>query len=66
MSVMPAVSLEEEILEREEKRDAFRRETLKAWEEYVQTGLHVTLDEVTAWVETWGTDQERDAPLCHT
>jgi len=63
MPVMSAVNLED--ITREEKREAFRRETLAAWEEYAQTGLHVTMDEVTDWVKTWGTDEERDAPVCH-
>jgi len=63
MPVMSAVNLEDAV--REEKREAFRRDTLAAWEEYTQTGLHVTMEEVAAWVETWGTDEERDAPVCH-
>jgi len=49
----------------ESKRETFRKETIKAWEEYAETGLHVTLDEVAAWAESWGTDEERDAPTCH-
>jgi len=63
MPVMSTVNLEDAVCE--EKREAFRRETLAAWEEYTQTGLHVTLEEVAAWVATWGTDEEQDAPACH-
>ncbi|MBU2740889.1 ribbon-helix-helix protein, CopG family [Acidithiobacillus thiooxidans] len=55
----------EEYVEREEKREAFRQGTLKAWEEYQETGLHVTGDEVIAWLETWGDDNEQTAPACH-
>ncbi|WP_427932134.1 CopG family ribbon-helix-helix protein, partial [Xylella fastidiosa] len=29
-------------VEREEKRETFRQDTLKAWEEFQATGLHVT------------------------
>jgi predicted transcriptional regulator len=52
-------------VEREEKREAFRQDTLKAWEEYRTTGLHATADEVNAWLASWGTDDERPAPECH-
>ena len=52
-------------VEREEKREAFRQDTLKAWEEYRTTGLHATADEVDAWLASWGTDDERPAPECH-
>jgi predicted transcriptional regulator len=54
-----------EYIEREEKREAFRQATFKAWEEYRETGMHVTGDEVTAWLETWGEAQEQAAPACH-
>ncbi|XVJ70869.1 MAG: ribbon-helix-helix protein, CopG family [Rhizobacter sp.] len=52
-------------VEREEKREAFRQETLHAWEEYRTTGLHATAKEVDAWLASWGTDDELPAPTCH-
>jgi len=52
-------------LEREERRDALRIDTLQAWEDYRATGLHATADEVDAWLATWGTDDERPAPARH-
>lgn len=52
-------------VEREEKREVFRQDALKAWQEYQETGLHMTGDEVQAWLETWGTDNELSAPVCH-
>ena len=52
-------------VEREEKREALRRETLAAWDEFQATGMHVTGDEVETWLSTWGTDDERDVPECH-
>lgn len=55
----------EQYIEREEKRETFRQETLKAWEEYQETGLYVTAEEVTAWLETWGELDEKAAPVCH-
>lgn len=50
---------------REEKRQAFRQGAIDAWNEYKETGLHVTGDEVIAWVETWGEENENAAPICH-
>ena len=52
-------------LEHEEKREAFRHDTLKAWEEYQETGLHLNAAEVDAWLGSWGTDHELPAPACH-
>ncbi|MFZ5776033.1 MAG: CopG family ribbon-helix-helix protein [Thermodesulfobacteriota bacterium] len=55
----------QQYVEREEKREAFRQDAMKAWEEYKETGLHATGEEVEAWLATWGTDQEIPAPVCH-
>ncbi len=52
-------------VEREERREAFRQDTLKAWEEYQATGLHATSDEVETWLENWGSDEEQTGPECH-
>jgi predicted transcriptional regulator len=52
-------------VEREEKREAFRQDAIKSWETYQETGLHVAGDEVIAWLETWGEDDEKAAPVCH-
>ncbi|TDP80840.1 putative transcriptional regulator [Aquabacterium commune] len=52
-------------VEREEKREAFRQDTLKAWEAYRATGLHATAQEVDGWLASWGTDNELPAPACH-
>jgi len=54
-----------EYVEREEKREYFHQEALQAWEEYKETGLHVTGAEVIEWLKTWGTEHERAAPTCH-
>lgn len=37
-------------VDREEKRKAFRQDTLKAWQEYRATGLHATAGEADAWL----------------
>lgn len=54
-----------EYVEREEKREAFKQDARQAWEDYQATGLHVTGEEVIAWLETWGTDDEKAPPECH-
>ena len=55
----------EQYVEREEKREALRQQTLDAWDEFQATGLHVTGDEVEKWLSSWGTDDELPAPECH-
>jgi predicted transcriptional regulator len=52
-------------VEREEKREALRRDTLEAWEEFRETGLHATAEEVDRWLARWGTEDEPAAPECH-
>ena len=32
------------------KREAFRQDTLKAWQEYCATGLHVTAEAADQWL----------------
>ncbi len=52
-------------VEREEKREALRQDAIKAWNEYQETGMHVRGDEVIAWLDTWGEENEQPAPACH-
>jgi predicted transcriptional regulator len=52
-------------VEREEKREAFRQDTLKAWEAHRSTGLHVTADEADAWLAQLEQGQDVDPPTCH-
>jgi len=52
-------------VEREEKREAFRQDAINAWHEYQETGLHVTGGEIIAWLDTWGEENEKAAPVCH-
>ena len=52
-------------VEREEKREALRQQTLNAWDEFQVSGPHVTGDEVENWLSTWGTDDELPTPECH-
>ncbi|WP_018067054.1 CopG family ribbon-helix-helix protein [Martelella mediterranea] len=52
-------------VEREEKREALRRDTVRAWEEFQETGIHATAEDVDRWLESWGTDNELHAPECY-
>jgi predicted transcriptional regulator len=52
-------------VDREEKREAFRQDTLKAWEEYRATGLHVTAEEAEAWLAQLEEGKDIDPPPCH-
>ena len=52
-------------VEREEKRVSFRQDAINAWNEYQETGLHVSDDEVIAWLDTWGEEIENAAPVSH-
>lgn len=52
-------------VDREEKREAFRLDTLKAWEAYRATGLHVTADEADAWLEQLEQGNDIEPPACH-
>ncbi len=52
-------------VEREEKRDAFRQDGLKAWNEYQANGLHITQDEADAWLAKLEAGQDVEPPECH-
>ena len=52
-------------VEREEKREAFRQDTLRAWEEYRQNGLHLTAEEMDAWMARLEAGEDAESPACH-
>jgi len=54
-----------EYVEREEKREAFRQDGIRAWEKYQVTGLHVTHDEADAWLAKLEEGQDAELPTCH-
>ncbi|MBK5937715.1 CopG family ribbon-helix-helix protein [Halochromatium roseum] len=53
-------------VEREEKREAFRQDALKAWEAYRSTGLHLSAAEADAWLEQLEQGHDIDPPPCHS
>ena len=55
----------QQYLEREESRESFHREALASWTAYQETGEHLTGPEVRAWLQKWGTDDDKPVPECH-
>lgn len=51
-------------VDREEKRESFRQDTIKAWEEFQETGLYASAAEVEIWLASWGTENEVPPPSC--
>lgn len=55
----------ENYVTREEKREAWRQEGIAAWEEYQQTGLHLTNAEVKEWLGQLAGGNNVEPPKCH-
>lgn len=55
----------EQYVEREEKREKFKREALSAWEHYQATGLHVTASEADRWLAKLEGGKKASPPKCH-
>jgi predicted transcriptional regulator len=53
-----------EYVAREEKRETFRRDAQRAWEEYQHTGQHVTFEEADAWLAKLEAGEDADPPKC--
>jgi len=51
-------------VEREEKREAFRQDTLKAWEAYRADGLHLNAKEADAWMAQLEQGKDIEPPAC--
>jgi predicted transcriptional regulator len=49
-----------EYVMREAARESFRQEALASWSAYHEIGLHLTAEEVRAWLGTWGKEAEAD------
>lgn len=52
-------------VDREEKRETFRQDGMKAWNEYQTTGLHVTSEEADSWLAKLEDGQDVELPECH-
>lgn len=53
-------------VEREEKREEFKLDALRAWEEYQRTGLHLTLEEADIWLAKLEAGEDAEPPACHS
>jgi predicted transcriptional regulator len=52
-------------VEREEAAEQLRREAVAAYEHYAQTGLHLTFEEVDAWLGRIEAGEDAGLPECH-
>ena len=51
---------------RQKERDhAFNQSCLDSYNHFLETGLHVTQDEVDRWMDSWGSENELPMPTCH-
>jgi predicted transcriptional regulator len=55
----------EQYVEREERREQFRRDALTARTDYQSTGLHVTAEESDAWLAKLEAGKRAVVPKCH-
>jgi predicted transcriptional regulator len=52
-------------VDREEKRETFRQDAMRAWAEYQETGQHVTHPEAGAWLARLEAGEDAPPPECH-
>jgi len=65
----PHYLMKEAILEyvkKEEARQHFIAAAQSSYEHYKQTGLHITLDEFSSWVDQVQHNPAEPVPACHT
>ena len=55
----------ETFVTREEQRESLRQEAIAAHEHYMQTGLHLTGDEVREWMDQIRQGKKVPMPKCH-
>lgn len=53
------------LIEQKEREYAFNQSCVDSYNQFKETGLYVSHDEVTAWMNSWGTDNELPTPICH-
>lgn len=52
-------------VEREEKRETFKQDAMRAWNDYQANGLHVTHEEADAWLAKLEAGEDAEPPKCH-
>ena len=53
-------------VDREEKREAFRQESLQAWEAFRASGQHVPAEQADAWLAQLEQGKDVDPPACQS
>ncbi len=48
-----------------EKRAMLIKGAVESSDHYDETGLHITGEECLAWIDTWGSETEKEPPKCH-
>jgi predicted transcriptional regulator len=56
----------QQYVEREEQREAFKRDAMHAWNQYQATGRHVTAEDADAWLAKLGNGEDVDPPKCQS
>ncbi|GLQ99910.1 CopG family ribbon-helix-helix protein [Dyella mobilis] len=54
-----------EYVVREEARESFKQEAVRAWESYKANGRHLTLEEADAWLAQLEAGKDAELPECH-
>lgn len=52
----------QQYVEREEKRESFKQDALRAWEQYQQTGQHLSLEDADVWLAKLEAGEDVDLP----
>ncbi len=55
----------QQYVEREEKRESFKQDAIRAWDHYQATGLHVTMEEADTWLAKLASGKDVEPPACH-
>jgi len=50
-------------IKQEETKEFEKQETLARWEKYQETGEVVNNEDMMEWLDSWGTDQEKQCPV---
>jgi predicted transcriptional regulator len=53
------------LIEQKEREYAFNESCIASFNQYKETGLHVTHEELVPWMESLFTDKEVPPPSCH-
>jgi predicted transcriptional regulator len=56
----------QQYVEREERRESFKQDALRAWSQYQATGQHVTAEDAEAWLAKLENGEDADLPKCQS